>query len=260
MFFLNLVWFVLLLNQSCFVVTKYSTHLKEKFETIFHNKCDKYPFVQRYVEKLENPGNRYLIYIYQQQGIFNGGLGDRLSGLISAVSMSIRLNRTLLIKAEADMGNLFRPYHPTDINNLNPRFHWYNWTGWSNYDMKYMSNDTTMEFSLLDCMNTPLNYLSHCGLNDGDVMQRSILFSGNRCYLCFWDNSVKTIANQQMDEILGVNKSSDLYEVAGCMLRLALWPTDYLFKKVGKIYEDFEKTLPIPHRNNSVRHICQNLL
>ncbi len=230
--------------NKCFALSKYSEHLKEKFEKTFSNKCNKYPFVQRYVEKLESPGDRYLIYIYQQKGIFNGGLGDRLSGLISAMAMSIRLNRTLLIKAEKDMGNLFRPYHPVDIHDMNPKFHWHDWTGWSNYNMQYMSNDTTMEFNLLDCKNTPLNYLSHCGLNDGDVHQRSILFSGNRCYLCFWDNSINTTANKQMNEILGVNRTSDLYEVAGCLLRLVLWPTDFLFNKVGKLYDDFENTLP----------------
>ena len=37
-----------------------------------------------------------------------------------------------------------------------------------------------------------------------------------------------TNAKAAMESILGITEQDDLYEVAGCMLRLALWPTDAL--------------------------------
>lgn len=35
-------------------------------------------------------------------------------------------------------------------------------------------------------------------------------------------------ANEGMRKVLGISAGDDLYEAAGCMLRLALWPTDTL--------------------------------
>ncbi len=32
--------------------------------------------------------------------------------------------------------------------------------------------------------------------------------------------------------VMGITPESDLYEVAGCMIRLALWPTEYLWDEV----------------------------
>lgn len=37
-----------------------------------------------------------------------------------------------------------------------------------------------------------------------------------------------TNAKAAMESILGITDENDLYEAAGCMLRLALWPTDAL--------------------------------
>ncbi len=128
----------------------YKEHLQSKFESLFHKKCDKYPFVQRYVDKLEHSNEKYLTFVYQQPGLRNGGLGDRMGGLLSAVAMSIRFNRTLLIRSENEMHRLFRPYHPTDIHDPNPKYTWGNWTSWSNYDAKYTNNDDT-EYDLWDC-------------------------------------------------------------------------------------------------------------
>ncbi len=79
---------------------------------------------------------------------------------------------------------------------------------------------------------------------NGDVGQPNILYRSNRCYLCFYDNNPASAAAQQMNSILGVNKTSDLIEVGGCMLRLALWPTDFLFEEVARLYQNFEDTLP----------------
>lgn len=37
-----------------------------------------------------------------------------------------------------------------------------------------------------------------------------------------------TNAKAAMESVLGITDQDDLYEAAGCMLRLALWPTDAL--------------------------------
>lgn len=38
-----------------------------------------------------------------------------------------------------------------------------------------------------------------------------------------------------MGEALGVTEQDDLYEVAGCMLRLALWPTNKLYYLISVV-------------------------
>ncbi len=131
----------------------YKDHLKNSFEKTFHKKCDKYPFVQRYVNKLEHPDDTYLTFVYQEPGLRNGGLGDRLGGLITAVAIANRFNRTLLIKATTnEMYKVFRPYHPTDIHAAVPKYTWNNWTSWNHYNSKYEGNDAT-EMDIYDCIN-----------------------------------------------------------------------------------------------------------
>jgi hypothetical protein len=71
-------------------VEKYIKSLILKFESSFQNRCLKYPFVNRWVDLLENKRKRSLIFVYQEENLVQGGLGDRLGGLISAVLMALR--------------------------------------------------------------------------------------------------------------------------------------------------------------------------
>ena len=72
----------------------YTDYLKTEFEKSFHDKCDKYQFVHNWVKQMENPPKKHhLIFLYQQAGLKNGGLGDRMAGIISAVSLSLRFGR-----------------------------------------------------------------------------------------------------------------------------------------------------------------------
>jgi hypothetical protein len=216
---------------------------KRLFEEDFHDRCDKYPFVQKYINRLENTDERYLTFVYQEGRLRNGGLGDRIGGVLSAVAMAIRFNRTLLLRSENEMHEVFRPYHPTDIHSENPKYKWTDYPSWSNFDYKYTNSDDT-EYDLYDCINNTGGKNGHCSMVDGDVSTPHILLRSNRCYLCYYDNQKSTVANQQMRSILGVNETSDLFEVAGCMMRLALWPTEFLWSEIGKELESFQKSLP----------------
>ncbi len=62
----------------------FTQSIKENFEETFHNTCDKYPFVEKWYRLLENPGERYIMFVFQDNGLKNGGLGDRFAGLITA--------------------------------------------------------------------------------------------------------------------------------------------------------------------------------
>lgn len=247
--------------SSCMLYAVHSLNLlkyhKHAFERTFHERCDKYPFVDQYINKMEHSDERYLTFVYQQNGLRNGGLGDKIGGLVSAVAMALRFNRTLIVRSDNDMHETFRPYHPTDIHNPNPKYSWGNFTSWSNYDWKYANNDAT-EYDLYDCINNTGQKNSHCSMKDGDANTPHILYRSNRAYLCYYDNNKGSVANQQMNDILGVNSTSDLLEVAGCMLRLALWPTERLWEEVGKHLHDFESSMGIVHNDNAMQRRRRN--
>ena len=117
----------------------YSQHLREKFEQSFHNKCMKYPFVDKWVNSIENARSRnYYTFMFQEPGLKNGGLGDRIGGLLTAIGTSLRTNRTLLIESSNDFHELFRPYHPSDVK-LSSNDSKYSWKKkkWKNLKIKY---------------------------------------------------------------------------------------------------------------------------
>jgi hypothetical protein len=130
---------------------------------------------------------KHLIFVYEEHGFRNGGLGDRLGGLVSAVAMSIRFGRQLLLRASNGLEEVFRPYHPQDIavSSSQARFSWANgnWTSWSKYDGKWCCDDKT-EYDLWMCINNVGSKNRQCGMHDGDVSQPHVLYRSNRAYLC----------------------------------------------------------------------------
>lgn len=213
---------------------RYVTRLRGHFERQFNKTCSKYPFVQRYVHQLENTGDKYVVFVYHEQGLRNGGLGDRIGGLITATTIALRLNRTLLIQSANDFGSLFRPYHPVDIHRplAHQRYTWSNWTQWSHYNITYSNNDAT-EYDLWDCINCVTWKNRACGMDDGDVGQPIVKLRANRAFLCKWIKHTETVAHGQLAG-LGITATSNLLEVAGCMMRLAMWPTDRLWEFAAK--------------------------
>jgi hypothetical protein len=219
----------------------YTDYIKRHFEETFHEKCDKYPFVNTFTNLLDQPSEKYVMFVFQDPGLKNGGLGDRLGGLISAVEFSVRFNRTLVIRSHNDMPRLFRPYHPTDISSDNPKYLWSNWLSWTKFRMEWTDHDET-EYDMWQCMNNNGHWSDYCSLEGGEPSQPTILYRSNRCYLCRQDfNHGNGFGHRDLVEKLGVNSTNDLFEVAGCMLRLAFWPTDELWKEVDKFYHEFGK-------------------
>ena len=81
---------------------------KLDFEQDFQARCTKYLFVKQFYRNLEfHSTGRYIVFVYDDKATKHGGVGDRLAGLISAVGISLQINRTLLIYAENQLGRLF---------------------------------------------------------------------------------------------------------------------------------------------------------
>jgi len=159
----------------------YGVELRTRFEAAFTETCSKYPFVDRWVRQLENPGNRYVVFVYHENGQrgTRGGFGDRISGLISAAGIALRTNRTLLIQTANNFGSLFRPYFPSNLSTRNDKPSKYTWEQsrwheWSNY------NNNARELNLYDCINCEGQKGRECGLDDGDVPHTNIRFRANR--------------------------------------------------------------------------------
>ncbi len=235
-----------LMFTSCYEFP-YTEFLKESFENNFQERCEKYPFVQQYVRSLDYPSGKQLMFVYQEPRLKNGGLGDRIGGLISAVALSLRFNRTLVLREYSGLSKAFRPYHPRG----DEKFRWDNYQNWSLYNIDYANKDAT-EYDLWDCINNIGTKNAHCSMADGDVNQPIILYRSNRAYLCYWYNNPNSVAGKQLRELLGMDSSVnlnnvDLFEVAGCMLRLALWPTEVLWQDIDKTYKEYGKQIDLDH-------------
>jgi hypothetical protein len=114
----SLVHFIFIFLNSQFIDSSYTTEvLKPAFEKSFHDRCttEKYPFVKKFVDKLENPGHRFVHFVLHEHGFHNGGFGDRLAGLLTATAMALRFDRQILIQANNGFDELFEPYRPPGI-------------------------------------------------------------------------------------------------------------------------------------------------
>ena len=95
--------------------SSYTTEvLQPAFLKSFTDRCtvEKYPFIQRFYERQNNPGDRYVHFVFHEHRFRNGGFGDRLAGLITAAAIALRFDRQLLIESRSGFEELFRPYHP----------------------------------------------------------------------------------------------------------------------------------------------------
>lgn len=215
----------------------YSEVIQAQFHQNFEEKCVKrYPhLIQQYINKLETPNDRYIMFVFEEGGLKNGGLGDRLAGLISAVAMALRFNRTLLIRDSSGLSQHFRPYHPTDIYEEEPRFLWDRYLSWSHYNPALSNHDET-EYDLYYCINHGTSKTAACSMQGGDVSQPNILLRCNRVYFCHYEMATSTVAHDEWRNKLGIKPTDDLYELSGCFLRLALWPTREMWEEVDEKY------------------------
>ena len=222
----------------------YTSSLKSKFEQSFKEKCSKYPFVKQWEQSLENTGDRYVTFMYHEPGLKNGGLGDRIAGLLNAMAIALRTNRTLLIESQNGIHDLFQPFHSDLLQVSSPhKYTWrkQNWTDWSHYNKRLANNDNT-EYDLYFCINNVAWRNKICGMDDGDVPQPHIKLRGNRAFFCKWATHPELVASKEFFHVIapiGVKsyEAINLMEVAGCMTRLALWPTELLWQFVSDSLE-----------------------
>ena len=221
-------------HQSATMATVMSAEdIENSFTKTFDDSCLKYDFVRSYRSLLQTPNGRSVVMVFNENGLKNGGLGDRIGGIINAGMMALRFNRTLLIQSSNGFDTLFRPYA------IDPRVNYSDAmksNTWSRYNPQLSDHDET-ERDLYFCINRN-DKDAQCGLESGDVPQPIIKLRGNRAYLCKWATHPSLPAFREL-VALGISDSTDLFEVGGCLLRLAMWPTKKLFQAVA----DLRKTL-----------------
>ena len=204
---------------------------RSRFESTFDKTCSKYPFVSQYLANLEAPAQRFIIFVFDERGVKNGGLGDRLGGMITAIAFALRTRRTLLISADKAFEAAFTPYHP----NNNGSYLWGNW-GWSGYLDEYNHGGNIIQ--LRNCVNSRN---TKCCLDD-DVKEKVVRYISNRAYLCRWVVKPDLYNNSNLER-LGITADTDLFEAAGCMLRLAMWPTEIFWNSIDNSMENQLKSL-----------------
>lgn len=229
-----------------FTDSSYTTEiLRPAFEKTFRDSCtiEKYPFIGTFFKNLENPSDRFVHFVFHEHGLKNGGFGDRLAGLVSATAMALRFNRTLVIESGNGFDQLFRPHHPNATDYIDPitkktvsHFNYGDWPSWTKYNANFSNNDAT-ELDLFNCINIGGRQTATCGMDGGDVGQPIIKIRGNRAYLCKWELNENIVAHREM-RALGVTNNTNLYEMSGCLLRLAMWPTEKMWDYVDKTMTD----------------------
>lgn len=106
-----------------------ASNKRQKFEENFQHRCSKYPFVDKFHNMLRRPYSDFLIFVYHEPGQGgNGGLGDRLAGIITALAFALRSNRTFLIVGDESFEKAFAPYFKTDdFSSASVQPSWANW-------------------------------------------------------------------------------------------------------------------------------------
>ena len=214
--------------------------IRQRFEQRFVDSCSKYPFVKKYhdiqyFDPSTPSNNKYLIFVFHEAGQgSNGGLGDRLAGMITALAFAIRSKRIFLVQGDSSFEEAFQPFRNKSMINMtyandDREYSWRTWE-WSGWKSELGSNANVHK---MKCVN-PRSHRIECALDRMFVYShvKVIKYYGNRCYLCRW--SVKSSLRLQKDlyENLGINSTSflskenidkvDLYEIGGCLLRLVL--------------------------------------
>eukprot|EP01031_Cornospumella_fuschlensis_P032596 gene32596-39412_t len=180
----KLLWrALLLLLMPCIKAFQHMHYLKERFNSTFHHQCSKYPFVQKYFDLLDRPGKKYVDFVFQEPRLRNGGFGDRLAGMVTAMEFALRFDRVLLVRSGTGFGKLFSPFHGYGGSRPHVEYTYENWTSWTQYEAHWHDHDET-EYDLYDCINTTGLKNSHCSMDRGDASVPVILYRGNRVYLC----------------------------------------------------------------------------
>lgn len=209
----------------------YKTIVKSKFEEKFRRVCSRYKFYDRYKEILLHPRQDYMIFVYQEARQKSGGIGDRLAGMITAIAYAIRSNRNFLIAGDDTVERYFKPYdfNIPELIKRNLSYSRWEWANWERY--------FGMNITKLKCVNPNDAMVSRCALdvsNSSDAY-KTIKYYGNRAYLCRWVVKSSLMLQHELMETLGISIADNLYEVAGCMLRLVFYPTEELWNSLDEM-------------------------
>jgi hypothetical protein len=216
--------YVLILWAVCFIVhiSGEYEHLLTKYQSKFDKVCAKYSFIQRYNELMKEKPDRYIIYVFHDNHASTSGLGDRIAGMITAMAYSLRFRRIFLIQGDAAFEKSFKPYFYANESDDHYAWHSWDWSGWK----KEFADEVSSQY----CIN-PRPGRTVCALDhDSDV--RVLKYYSNRSYLCRW--LTKSSLNLQEDLLnsLNITLTTNLFEVAGCFLRLAMYPTKSMWKTI----------------------------
>lgn len=193
-----------------------------RFEQKFDRTCKKYSFVDQYIENLRHPRDEYLIFVFHERGHSGGGLGDRLAGMLTGLAYALRTNRTFLVVGDEAFENAFKPYERASNAS---KYSWRSWD-WAGWQREFSANMST-----LHCVN-PRPSQTFCALDDPERWSKFkvIKYYGNRAYFCRWKIKKELGLGAELANTLGIHDGTDLYELAGCLLRLAIWPTELLWQ------------------------------
>ncbi len=236
------IWLLALLLAKSSICMKYSDWGKWKYDNSFQKTCMKHEWVKTYIDnnnarmasKDDNSNGKYAIFVFDDQHTRarKGGLGDRLSGLMTTFAFALRSNRTFLIEAHKDgLSKLFQPYQSK--TQLPPKS-WHNPT-WSGFDDRQIHHKNK---TYLWCVN-PKPSQTICALdkNNSFAHFQVVRVRINRSYLCRWAENEHIPAHSELRDVLGITSDTNLFEVGGCMLRLALAPTTHLWDELDRIFE-----------------------
>lgn len=215
----------------------YVEGLRDKFELSFHQQCGQFPFVDHFTRLIQRPSGKFIRFAFTDPWFRIGGMGDRLAGLTTAVTLSVRFNRTLLLRSDEELFHYFRPYQGQKYDPRYANHTWAEWEAWSGFNKDWIGRKR-VEFDLTNCINDLGSKGDQCSMDGGDMTNfPSILLRSNRCYLCRY-NERDSPAKHDLAQILHITSNTNLFTAAGCMLRLALWPTEYLWTQLDHFYED----------------------
>lgn len=229
---------------------------RRQFHQSFVSVCGNMSWLADYFQRkyaspaMNSPSQKYAIYVFDDINIRarNGGLGDRLGGLVTAFLWAVRTNRTFLIENHnTALARLFQP-------NLNFRggssskMRW-NDKAWAVHSQR--RNILEGQRVYLWCVNPKPSRL-HCALDAStSTTTTAEIIAGynqydevrirlNRCYLCRWMRNPSLPAYEEMRHLLRLShekmKAVDLIQFSGCILRALLWPTDRLWTEFKQIY------------------------
>lgn len=205
----------IIVNLRCIEGTKID-ETKYRYQKKFNDQCIDYNFVRQYDEIAKSHDiDRYVIFVFHETGSSNGGLGDRFAGLISATAYAIRFKRKLIIAGDKSFQEYFQPLYGNNT--------YLNWHS-------HVSVSDGMQ--TLPCINPKPGKERLCAMYT-DYPNKVVKIYTNRCYLCRWSILPKLGLQSHLNK-LGIHSASDLFQVAGCLMRLSMNPTESLWNDLAR--------------------------